>query len=236
MPKGDPMMLRVLSTLNEAQARWYVAREVLEMGRGGLKAMHAMTGMSRPTILKGINELREGTRLSRLKEAGRVRQPGGGRKRLEESAPDFAKDLQRLLDENTAGDPMSHLRWTNMSMERIVEELAERGHAVSDETVRRRLLAMEYSLQGNRKSIEDGSGPERDGQFRYINKLVRQFIRMGAPVLSIDAKKKERVVSGDEKARDSGDLHAFSAIGGGAGRRDGDSVRSPRCLKAQVAP
>ena len=76
-------MLKVLGALSESQARWYVAREVLARGRGGLRAMYELTGMSRPTILKGIRELQEPAELPRE----RVRQAGGGRKRLEESDP-----------------------------------------------------------------------------------------------------------------------------------------------------
>ena len=53
----DDLMLKVLGSLSESQARWYVARETLALGRGGLKLMNELTGMSRPTILKGIREL-----------------------------------------------------------------------------------------------------------------------------------------------------------------------------------
>jgi hypothetical protein len=69
----------VLKTLNEAQARWYVARETLARGRGGPKAMHQLTGLSRPTILKGIRELQQGTR---LKSVERVRATGSAYKPL----------------------------------------------------------------------------------------------------------------------------------------------------------
>jgi hypothetical protein len=78
------MLLKVLGALNEAQARWYVAREALSRGRGGLKAVHELTGLSRPTILKGMRELQQ---LDALSSGERVRQPGGGRKRLEASDP-----------------------------------------------------------------------------------------------------------------------------------------------------
>lgn len=183
-------MLKVLSTLNEAQARWFVAREVLTRGRGGLWAMHQATGMSRPTILKGIRELRAKKALS----AGeRVRRPGGGRKRLETLDPGWEQALDRIMDENTAGDPMSLLRWTNKSTTRIGEELTRQGHPTSDETVRRRLRELGYSLQANVKTQEDGSGARRDEQFRYLNRQVKNYLAGGEPVLSIDAKKKERV-------------------------------------------
>jgi hypothetical protein len=190
MQQGDALTLRMLNTLNEAQARWFIAREALARGRGGLKAMHELTGLSRPTILKGIRELEEGTRL----QAGeRVRAAGAGRKRVEETDPGFTRALERIMAENTAGDPMSLLRWTNKSTAGIAEELTRLGHPASDETVRRKLSDMDYSLQANRKSLEGESPAERDDQFRYINRLVKQFLRRGDPVLSVDTKKKERV-------------------------------------------
>jgi len=183
-------MLKVLSTLNEAQARWFVAREVLARGRGGLWAMHEATGMSRPTILKGIRELRA---TKALPTGERVRRPGGGRKRLEALDPGWERALDQIMDENTAGDPMSLLRWTNNSTARIAEELTRQGHPTSDETVRRRLRELGYSLQANVKTQEEGSGAGRDEQFRYLNGQVKKYLTRGEPVLSIDAKKKERV-------------------------------------------
>ena len=190
MQQADALTLRVLKTLNEAQARWYVAREALARGRGGLKGMSELTGMSRPTILKGIRELQAKTR---LQTGDRVRAAGGGRKRVEDADPGFVRALERIMAENTAGDPMSLLRWTNKSTGRIAEELTQLGHPASDETVRRKLIEMEYSLQANRKTLEGSSPVERDDQFRYINRLVKQCLRRGNPVLSVDTKKKERV-------------------------------------------
>jgi len=188
--RADQLMLKVLGTLNEAQARWFVAREVLARGCGGLWAMHQATGMSRPTILKGIRELRA---KKALPTGERVRRPGGGRKRLEALDPGWEQALDQIMDENTAGDPMSLLRWTNKSTARIAEELTRQGHPTSDETVRRRLRELGYSLQANVKSQEEGSGAGRDEQFRYLNGQVKRYLARGEPILSIDAKKKERV-------------------------------------------
>jgi len=190
MAAADKYFLKVLGCLNEAQARWYVAREAVARGRGGLKALHELTGMSRPTILRGIRELRQGRDLGM---SGRVRCPGGGRKRLEHDDPALTAALEGIMNENTAGDPMSLLKWTNKSTARMAEELTRQGHPVSDETVRRRLWELDYSLQGNVKSLEGHSTPERDAQFRYINRQVKAHLRRGEPVLSIDTKKKERV-------------------------------------------
>jgi transposase len=187
---SDPLFLKVLATLNEAQARWYVAREAIRLGYGGVQTMHALTGLSRPTILKGIGELRAGQGLG---NGERVRQPGGGRKCLEVVDPELTAQLERIMDENTAGDPMSLLKWTHKSTARIAAELTRQGHPISDETVRRRLKELGYSLQANRKGQEGSSPATRDAQFQYLNAQVRQFLARKAPVLSVDTKKKERV-------------------------------------------
>lgn len=169
---------KILETLNEAQARWYVAEKALVLGRGGLKRMHALTGMSQSTILKGIRELRARTVLN---PTGRVRQPGGGCKRVEVASPGLRRHLERILAETTAGDPMSQLKWTSKSTYRIAAELG------------RLLKTLGYSLQANVKSKEGSSPPERDAQFRYLNAQVRRFLSRGGPVISVDTKKKERV-------------------------------------------
>jgi transposase len=188
--RPDSLFLRVLATLNEAQARWYVAREAIRLGYGGVQAMHAQTGMSRPTIRKGMRELRAGQSLG---SAERVRHAGGGRKCLEVADPALTGALERIMEENTAGDPMSLLRWTHKSTARIATELTRQGHPMSDETVRRRLKELGYSLQANRKGYEGSSPATRDAQFQYLTTQVRQFLALKAPVLSIDTKKKERV-------------------------------------------
>ena len=186
---ADKYFMTLLDTLDEARARWYVAREAVALGRGGIRAMEELTGMSRPTILRGIRELEQGD----LLPEGRVRRPGGGRKRLEQGDRALIRALKGIMEENTAGDPMSHLRWTNKSTTAIAGALTRQGHPVSHETVRHRLGELGYSLQANRKNKEGLSPPERDAQFRYINRQVKTFVARGEPVISVDAKKKERV-------------------------------------------
>lgn len=186
---ADNFFLKILGRLDESQARWYVAREAIALGRGGVKAMEGLTKMSRPTILRGIRELKA----DELPPAGRVRRPGGGRRRLELGDPEFTGALQTIMEESTAGDPMSALRWTNKSTTAIAEELCRQGHEVSHETVRQRLQELDYSLQSNRKNKEGLSPPERDAQFRYINRKVAKFSAQGEPVISVDTKKKEKV-------------------------------------------
>jgi len=97
------------------------------------------------------------------------------------------------MDENTRGDPMSLLRWSSTSTERIAAEMTQLGHPMSADTVRRLLHQMEDALQANVKVKEGEQHPERDGQFRSINDQVKAVISHGDPVISVDTKKKERV-------------------------------------------
>lgn len=184
------MKLKLLRTLNEAQARWYVAAEAVALGRGGVAAMHKLTGMSRPRIMRGIRELKAGKDLA---ADGRVRRSGGGRKSLEKHDAGLTRALEKIMDENTAGDPMSLLRWTHKSTRQIARELTTGNHPVSYRTVARRLTEMDYSLQVNVKTLEGTSPAQRDAQFRYINRQVQERVGRGEPVLSIDTKKKEQV-------------------------------------------
>lgn len=110
--------LRVMGTLNEYQARLFVAQKALEIGRGGTSRLAKLTGMSRVTITSGLTELRGGRRL-RVAGAGRVRAPGGGRKKVEEADPVLLRRLKAIVEETTAGDPMSPLKWTSKSTRAI---------------------------------------------------------------------------------------------------------------------
>ncbi|MGH9655910.1 MAG: ISAzo13 family transposase, partial [Bryobacteraceae bacterium] len=182
---------RVLGTLNEAQRRWLVAREALRRGRGGIQRMVEESSLSKPTILKGIGELRGKRKLAA--EEGRVRKPGGGRKPVEEHDPDITRLLEQVMDESTAGDPMSPLKWSSKSSYQIRQYLARQGHPISEDTIQRRLRKLDYSLQANRKEKEGESHADRDRQFRYINETAKRFLRRREPVISVDTKKKERI-------------------------------------------
>ena len=55
------------------------------------------------------------------------------------------------------------------------------------------LHTMEYSLQGNRKTLEGSSHPDRNAQFEHINRKVEEQVAANEPAISVDAKKKELV-------------------------------------------
>ena len=126
-------------------------------------------------------------------ERGQIREAGGGRKKSEDADPELKAQLGKILEETSAGDPMSALRWTNKSTEAMAEELTRQGHPVSDKTVARCLREMGYSLQLNQKTREGKQHRDRDQQFRYINRQVASYRKSGDPVLSVDTQKKELV-------------------------------------------
>jgi hypothetical protein len=88
---------------------------------------------------------------------------------------------------------MSRQKWVRLSLARLQELLAKRGHDLDTHTVRRLVLKLGYSLKANRKRCTGPPHPDRDRQFRYIARLKKRFFRAGWPVLSVDTKKKELV-------------------------------------------
>lgn len=60
-------------------------------------------------------------------------------------------------------------------------------------TVAKLLRGLGYSLQANVKTREGAQHPDRDAQFRHINRVAQRAVRAGQPVISVDTKKKELV-------------------------------------------
>lgn len=172
------------------------AAEAMEMGRGGVSLVSRACGLSRVTITKGVRELDE----PGLPE-GRTRRPGGGRKKLEVQDPTLKRVLESLVEPLARGDPESPLRWTCKSTRTLAGELARRKHPASHEKVAQLLRELDYSLQGNRKTEEGEDHPDRDAQFRHINRQVKLALAQGHPVISVDTKKKELVGNYENKGR-----------------------------------
>jgi Rhodopirellula transposase DDE domain len=181
--------------LHEKARRCWAACEALSLGYGGISLVAAATRLSRPTIRRGIAEIRAGDlgRDDPDPADQRIRRAGGGRLPLAESDPRLLRDLRRLVDPATRGDPMSPLLWTCKSTRNLAEALVEMGHDLSHQTVGRLLTDLGYSLQSNRKTEEGKDHPDRDAQFEHINGRVRRYQRRGQPVISVDTKKKEIV-------------------------------------------
>ena len=161
-------LAEVAPVLDERARRLLLGAGARQLGRGGIKLIAAATGAATDTV-------------------GR----GAGRKPAEQTDPELWPALDKLVDPETRGDPMSRLRWTTKSTVKLADELTAHGHRVGPDTVARLLKDHDYSLQGNAKTIEGKQHPDRDAQFGYLNDQVTTFLTAGLPVISVDTKKKE---------------------------------------------
>ena len=107
--------------------------------------------------------------------------------------PGLALAWDGLVEPTARGDPESPLRWTCKSSRALAAELTARRHPVSHTKVTQLLKQEDYSLQGNRKTEEGEDHPNRDTQFRHLNRAVKAAWRAGEAVISVDTKKKELV-------------------------------------------
>jgi hypothetical protein len=177
--------------MDERMRRQWAASEAKAYGRGGLQAVSRATRIAPNTIRKGIKELDARASNPEKVISPRIREAGGGRKHASENDPELVRCLNDLVEPTTRGDPMSPLRWTCLSTTNLAEELTTQGHPVSPRTVGRLLNADGYSLQGNRKTREGQSHPDRNAQFVFINKTVKRFQRNNQPVISVHTKKQK---------------------------------------------
>jgi transposase len=180
----------ISSHLSERGKRLWAASEAMTIGRGGDTLVSNATNISRVTISKARKEIEKGETTT---ESVRIREPGGGRKRLIDNSPDIIKELDLMIDPFTRGDPESPLRWTCKSTYNLANALQIKGYKISQKTVYTLLQEMGYSMQANRKKMEGKQNPDRDAQFQFINNKVKDFQNQGYPVISVDAKKKENI-------------------------------------------
>lgn len=182
------------ASMDERTRRLWAAVEVRELGYGGAVIVHRATGLDPKTISRGDRDLNEQESCpSPTEKARRIRKKGGGRKALRSQDTTLLSDLDSLIEPSVRGDPMSGIRWTCKSTRKLAEELGQKGHTVSHMTIAQELRDQKYSLQGNRKTDEGSSHPDRNAQFLHINENVTVFQQRGDPVISVDTKKKELI-------------------------------------------
>ena len=89
---------------------------------------------------------------------------------------------------------MSEQKWLRSSLRSLSERLGQAGHLVSAPTVGSLLKRHDYALRVNAKKKEAGSQhPDRDAQFRYIDRQKQVFMARGQPVISVDTKSKDLI-------------------------------------------
>ena len=185
----EERILRMKPLLDERQWRLYLANEAMSAGYGGVSEVSRITGVSRTTITKGIEELKNERAID-----GKVRRSGGGPKRVEEKHPDVEGMIRAIVDGSTYGNPERVLSYTTESLRKIEAKLASQGITVSYKTVGKILDSMDYSRQANQKMLQVGEPhPDRNAQFEHINETAAKYLKAGDPVISVDAKKKENI-------------------------------------------
>lgn len=182
----------MLPLLDERQRRIYLAVEAQSYGWGGISRVCEISGVAPFTVRQGLAEINGEIPPAR---SDRVRAPGGGRKRLENSMPDLDDHILRIVDGSTYGNPEKVLSYTTMSLRGIQERLlTEYGESVSFSSVGNILEKLGYSKQANQKMLQVGKAhPDRNQQFEFINSKAARFLKQGLPVISVDTKKKENI-------------------------------------------
>ena len=179
-------------TLDERLRRLYAAAEAKALGHGGVTLVWKATGVAKGSIQQGLKELEQ--RVDAVEpNSQRIRKIGAGRKASVTNDAELLSALESLVEPVTRGDPESPLRWTCKSLRQLESELVAQGYTVSHSSIGGLLKGLGYSLQGNRKTLEGTSHPDRNAQFEYINSRVEEAVSIGQPVISVDTKKKELV-------------------------------------------
>jgi transposase len=183
VPQEKYQQIREL--LNEKQWRQYLALQAKELGES-VPHLARQAGVSRNTIYRGIREIESG---DLYRPGQRIRKSGAGKKKLSDTDPTLLRDLESILEPK--GDPMSLLRWTTKSLAHLVEALEKMGHTIKKSALANLLREQGFSLKANKKTIEGTSHPDRDEQFRHIDKRCKAFEESADPIISVDCKKKE---------------------------------------------
>jgi hypothetical protein len=160
-PLIEERIQRMMPLLNERQRRLYLANEAVSYGRGGVSLVSRISGMSRTTITKALEELNNEHTID-----GNIRRSGGGRKFVELNYPGIEEKVRKIIDGKTYGDPMRVLSYTTESLRKIQTELEKDSIFVGHVTIGKILEAMGYSKQSNQKMLQTGKPhPDRNAQF-----------------------------------------------------------------------
>ena len=104
----------------------------------------------------------------------------------------LAGNLQTVLRNHTAGDPMrENVKWTNLSRRQIARKLKELGTPANKDTVSRLLYDLGFRRRKSQKKRTMKQHADRNTQFENIERLKKEYLDAGKPVLSMDTKKKE---------------------------------------------
>ena len=181
-------ILLFYSLLDEQQRRLFAGLESIKLGHGGDSTLAAFLGLDPHTVARGRQQLLDQNVIGGTHPPLRRRTQAGRKK-----TADIVTLIEFLLEYDTAGDPITGLKWSRRTTDKIAMALGDFGVIVSPNTVARLLHQMGYSLRVNHKKLSTDHSPDRNDQFLYLGDLRDRFQRRGLPIISVDTKKRELV-------------------------------------------
>ena len=183
----EQKMRSFFATLNEKNRRQYAGIEAIKLGHGGQKYISSVLGCHHQTVMAGIDEIVNGTEMPE----GRIRKPGGGRKKIIETEENIDEVFFEILSRHTAGSPINaETKWTNLSLKEISEAFESKGMNISPHVVKQLLKKHGFVERKMQKAVTMKTCKDRNEQFERINKLINEYSKSKNPIISIDAKKK----------------------------------------------
>jgi len=175
-------------SLSEKDKRRYAAVEAAKLGYGGVSYICRVLSCNNRTVTRGQEELKSES----LDKEKRVRKSGGGRKSILSTVKGIDEAFLEVIASSTAGSPMNeNIKWTNLSREKLALGLKEKGFPVSVTVIDQLLKKHNFRP---RKAFKNEAGktniPDRDEQFKNIERLKEEYHKNGDPVMSMDVKKK----------------------------------------------
>jgi len=183
----EAQMRKFYQSLSEKDRRRYAAIEAKKLGYGGISYICGILECNDRTVNRGMDELERAL----PDDDTRIRQPGGGRKSKLETTPGLDAAFLRIIENHTAGSPMEEaVKWTNLSREAIALRIQAEGFKVSVTVVDQLLEKHNFRRRQAFKSEAGKQVPQRDEQFKNIERLKQDYHEQGNPVMSMDVKKK----------------------------------------------
>ena len=84
------------------------------------------------------------------------------------------------------------VRWTNLSLRRIRDDLIKQGYRIGVKSVTKLLHRFHFGRRQAQKKLSAKRHPLRDQQFRKIERLRAEYQDSPNPIISVDTKKRHQ--------------------------------------------